>query len=86
MESCDRNMIYIFHLFRFIGDALNACSYFVNYQQSPMGRTHYLKWGSLRYASNTAFICLQASEITKDEDQARKFLSYALRFVKFQNF
>lgn len=44
---------------RFIDDAVNVCQYYVNYQRSPKGRTHYLTWGSLRYAANAAFICLQ---------------------------
>ena len=35
------------------------CQTFVDYPRSPQGRTHFMQWGSNRYASNGAFICLQ---------------------------
>ena len=31
--------------------------------RSPGGMLHYAEWGSLRYASNAAFICLQVKRI-----------------------
>jgi endoglucanase len=31
--------------------------------RSPGGELHYFQWGSLRYASNAAFICLQAADL-----------------------
>ena len=46
-------------------DDLNAlqsqCQTFVDTQTSPLGRSHFDQWGSLRYSSNAAFICLQVS-------------------------
>ena len=30
-------------------------------QKSPKGQLYFFQWGSLRYASNAAFICLQVS-------------------------
>ena len=46
-------------------DDLNAlrdhCQAFLNTGKSPKGRSHFFKWGSLRYSSNAAFICLQVS-------------------------
>ena len=36
------------------------CDHALNGQtRSPGGLIHYAQWGSLRYAANTAFICLQ---------------------------
>ena len=35
------------------------CQTYVDYKRSPRGRTHFMQWGSLRYSSNGAFICLQ---------------------------
>jgi len=29
-------------------------------KKSPGGMLYYMEWGSLRYAANAAFICLQA--------------------------
>ena len=42
-------------------DALKKfCDHAVSGQtRSPGGMLHYSSWGSLRYAANTAFICLQ---------------------------
>merc|ERR1719220_455748 len=40
----------------------NYCDWARNSQEkSPKGQIFYMKWGSLRYASNTAFICMQAA-------------------------
>ena len=41
----------------------SQCQTFVDTQQSPKGRSHFQQWGSLRYSSNAAFICLQVSVI-----------------------
>ena len=36
------------------------CDHAINDQtKSPGGMLHYMQWGSLRYAANAAFICLQ---------------------------
>ena len=44
-------------------DDLNAvkeiCQAYLNQPKSPKGRSHFMTWGSLRYSSNAAFICLQ---------------------------
>jgi len=37
-------------------------------QRSPLGQLFYLQWGSLRYAANAAFICLQAAELIPELD------------------
>ena len=46
-------------------DDLNAlrdhCQAFLDTGKSPKGRSHFYQWGSLRYSSNAAFICLQVS-------------------------
>jgi len=68
---------------RFLNDALNVCQYYVDYQKSPQGRTHYLKWGSLRYAANAAFICLQASDLAGDEGKSETFREYALGQMEY---
>merc|ERR1711963_798597 len=40
------------------------CDHAVSGQtRSPGGMLHYSSWGSLRYAANTAFICLQAADL-----------------------
>ena len=68
---------------RFVNDALNTCQFFVNYQQSPGGRTHFLQWGSIRYAANAAFICLQASDLAGNEEQSKNFREYALGQMEY---
>ena len=44
-------------------DDLNAvkeiCQAYLNQPKSPKGRSHFMTWGSLRYSSNAALICLQ---------------------------
>ena len=68
---------------RFLTDAFNVCQYYVDHQRSPQGRTHYLQWGSLRYAANAAFICLQASDLTKDKGKSETFRKYALGQMEY---
>ena len=42
------------------GSLEQFCDHAVNGQtKSPGGEIHYMRWGSLRYASNAAFVCLQ---------------------------
>ena len=60
----------------------------MDYHRSPGGRTHYLQWGSLRYAANAAFICLQASDLAGNEDEEMKiksktFREYALKQMEY---
>merc|ERR1711923_513186 len=38
--------------------------------RSPKGQLFYSQWGSLRYASNAVFICLQAAELMDDKAEA----------------
>ena len=51
------------------------CQGYLNQPKSPKGRSHFMKWGSLRYASNAAFICLQVCKI-----YLKLFQLYALIF------
>ena len=44
-------------------DVESFCDYAMGIQKSPKGQTHLAKWGSNRYASNFAFICLGVSII-----------------------
>ena len=44
-------------------DVESFCDYAMGIQKSPKGQTHLAKWGSNRYASNLAFICLGVSII-----------------------
>ena len=39
-------------------DVEKFCDYAMGIQKSPKGQTHLAQWGSNRYASNFAFICL----------------------------
>merc|ERR1712025_76693 len=48
---------------KYLNDAKGVCQSYLNMPQSPGGRSHYLQWGSLRYAMNMAFICLQAADL-----------------------
>ena len=66
---------------RFIDDALKVCNYYVNYQRSPQGRTHYLQWGSLRYAANAALICLQASDLENGNEEMRNYALGQLEYM-----
>ena len=66
---------------KYLNDAKGVCQSYLNMPQSPGGRSHYLQWGSLRYAMNMAFICLQAADLTNDssfQDYALKQAEYAL--------
>ena len=44
-----------------ISSVRTLCQTYVDYPRSPQGRTHFMQWGSNRYASNGAFICLKVS-------------------------
>ena len=40
----------------------NYCDYAIHHgQRSPKGQLYYMTFGSLRFTSNTAFICMQVS-------------------------
>ena len=42
-------------------DVQSFCDYAMNIKKTPGGQTHLSRWGSNRYASNFAFICLAAA-------------------------
>jgi len=45
------------------------CDHATLYQQkSPKGELYYLQWGSDRYATSAAFVCLQASQLLPSKD------------------
>ena len=47
----------------YLTDVQNLCDYFINQvPKSPLGEVFFSQWGSLRYASNAAFICLMVSQ------------------------
>merc|ERR1711963_314856 len=47
------------------------CDHAINGQtKSPGGMLHYMQWGSLRYAANAAFICLQAADLVDGQEKA----------------
>ena len=48
-----------------ISSVRTLCQTYVDYPRSPKGRTHFMQWGSNRYASNGAFICLKVSFISR---------------------
>jgi len=60
------------------------CDHAVSGQtKSPGGMLHYAQWGSLRYAANAAFICLQASDLVDGKsatytDLAQSQMDYIL--------
>jgi len=62
-----------------ISSVKTLCQTYVDYPRSPQGRTHFMQWGSNRYASNGAFICLKASDITGEDS----FREYALGQVEY---
>ena len=49
-----------------ISSVRTLCQTYVDYPRSPQGRTHFMQWGSNRYASNGAFICLKVSLLFPD--------------------
>ena len=49
-----------------ISSVRTLCQTYVDYPRSPQGRTHFMQWGSNRYASNGAFICLKVSLLFQD--------------------
>merc|ERR1712213_121251 len=47
------------------------CDHAINDQtKSPGGMLHYMQWGSLRYAANAAFMCLQAADLVDGKENA----------------
>ena len=64
---------------KYLNDAKGVCQHYMNMPKSPGGRSHFLQWGSLRYAMNMAFICLQAADTVDDPS----FQSYALQQAEY---
>jgi endoglucanase len=46
---------------KYKSDVESFCDYVMGITKSPKGQTHLAQWGSNRYASNFAFICLGVS-------------------------
>ena len=65
---------------KYLNDVQGLCQYYMNsVPKSPGGRSHYLQWGSNRYAMNMAYICLQAADTVNDPT----FESYALQQAEY---
>ena len=45
-------------------DVESFCDYAMGINKSPKGQTHLAQWGSNRYASNFAFICLGVKNLS----------------------
>merc|ERR1712001_640226 len=61
-------------------NAMNdVCEAYKSTPKSPGGRSHFMQWGSNRYASNAAFICLRAADISGDNS----FTEYALGQIEY---
>ena len=57
------------------------CDHAINGQtKSPGGMLHYMQWGSLRYAANAAFICLQ---VWKDLSDLSDYLPCSLYVISY---
>ena len=50
-------------------------------QKSPGGMLYYMEWGSLRYAANAAFICLQVRKILSLNFSITTIMSHAYIYV-----
>ena len=60
------------------------CDHAVSGQQkSPGGMLYYMEWGSLRYAANAAFICLQVRNFLSLGSNARERISFSYRYISF---
>ena len=60
------------------------CDHAINGQtKSPGGMLHYMQWGSLRYAANAAFICLQVRNYFYDLIICVHFPLCCISFFKF---
>merc|ERR1711993_76413 len=57
----------------------DVCEAYKSTPKSPGGRSHFMQWGSNRYASNAAFICLRAADISGDNS----FTEYALGQIEY---
>ena len=55
MSELTGDAVYKDSLAKFCDHAMNG------QQKSPGGMLYYMEWGSLRYAANAAFICLQVT-------------------------
>merc|ERR1712212_667367 len=60
---------------KYINAVQSVCDDAITRKTSPGGEVWWgFKWGSLRYAANSALICLQAADIVKDKhDEYLKF-------------
>ena len=56
MSELTGDAVYKDSLAKFCDHAMNG------QQKSPGGMLYYMEWGSLRYAANAAFICLQVKK------------------------
>ena len=60
-------------------NAMNdVCEAYKSTPKSPGGRSHFMQWGSNRYASNAAFICLRVRTEKRGKERFSKILFHPL--------
>lgn len=58
------------------------CDYIINeVRRTPKGLVFISEWGSLRHASNAAFICLQAADAGINPDAYRAFAKQQINYA-----
>jgi len=69
---------------KYIKKAAEFCNYMDDHQErTPKGLVFINKWGTLRLASNVAFVCLEAASIQDPIIDAAKFRKFALSQIHY---
>merc|ERR1712036_201038 len=66
-------------------DVESFCDYAMGINKSPKGQTHLAQWGSNRYASNFAFICLGAANAGIKTSEYRAYASGQIGYMLGEN-
>ncbi|KAK4020891.1 endoglucanase E-4-like [Daphnia magna] len=66
---------------KYKNDVKGYCDAKVNQPKTPKGLVFINAWGSLRYAANSAFICLQAADLNINAQTYRKFAQKQIHYI-----
>jgi len=67
---------------KYIASAQAFCDFVVHdVQRTPLGLVYMSQWGSLRHASNVAFICLNLAETGVKTEEYRQFAKQQINYI-----
>lgn len=62
-------------------DLQGFCDRSLAYRKTPKGLLYIGPWGALRYAANTAYVCLRAADLGIKPDQYRQFARQQIHYM-----